>query len=183
MWEPPVRRLLTQSVSVHRVCGVQEGKGWQKGAVILEVKILPRWKICKVGVLLLISNSLWRLSETFSLLYLVNVNIFFFLYKIIFSSTPTSMLGTEGEKRKQKKIKMAGGAENFISWSDLGLGGEATTHFIVFLFVWLVSLLWSSPVYLTCFEANTVLQDPASGRSCEFTSLTYLSKTKYNHLS
>lgn len=36
---------------------------------------------------------------------------------------------------------MAGGAENFISWSDLGLGGEATTHFIVFLFVWLVSLL------------------------------------------
>ena len=98
-----VRRLLTQSASVHRVCGVQKGKGWQKGAVILEVKILPRWKICKVGVLLLISNSLWRLSETFSLLYLVNVNIFFFLYKIFFSSTPTSMLGTEGEKRKQKK--------------------------------------------------------------------------------
>lgn len=47
-------------------------------------------------------------------------------------------------RRKQKNFKMAGGAEDFISQLDRrsGVGkGEATTHFIAFLFICLVSLL------------------------------------------
>lgn len=48
------------------------------------------------------------------------------------------------ERRKQKNFKMAGGAEDFISQLDHRSGGgrgEATAHFIVFLFICLVSLL------------------------------------------